>query len=729
MDFKNYLILTFLFLTISLNGQVILSEDFESNSLPEGWTIESDATDGGWRFGSVGSISSQFFDIANNGSNGIAGTNDDQCNCNKRNEYLITKPFDLTGYTNVVLSVDIYFTDQGFQGVPEDASLEVSTDGVTWEKLEDLHGHGSWDTHKVDISAYAGSPVVYAGFRYDDGGGYLYGMGIDNVVIEVPKKLDADLVELEPRAFGVAGEAFPIKGTIYNQGSDIITSMDMSYTINGGNEVIQTFENINIAAFAYRSFEFMEEWIPVDPQVAEVAVNIISVNGQVDEDESNNLLVFSTEIFGDVVVPNNIEAIMNSTPVVTDVAQGTDGLDRPTDLDFFPVLGKDELWVINQRTENEGGSTMTISNVTSDDQKEYDVKIDGNSWHFMSLPTGIAFSEENYNFANSAGVQDANHGGGTFTGPALWSSDPTVYAQPSGGNGSHLDMLHGSPFSMGIAHEVDNAFWVYDDWNSDIVRYDFVDDHGPGADDHSDGRVRRYSNIGIQRDGDIPNHLILNKETGWLYFVDNGNNRIMRLDINSGEVGSSIPEINEPLAEHSRMSNFTTETVIVAGLNQPCGIEQFENYILVGNYGNGDIGVYDIDQEFLQVGTISTGASGLTGIKVGPDGNIYATNRVLNSVISVAAGEPTATKNIKLGESISISPNPTSESFSINIDEVNCGSKVDVEIYNVDGRVMYINENALTCEKININKLSAGMYVVKAIVDTKTYTSKIYITK
>jgi hypothetical protein len=73
--------------------------------------------------------------------------------------------------------------------------------------------------------------------------------------------------------------------------------------------------------------------------------------------------------------------------------------------------------------------------------------------------------------------------------------------QPSGGNGSHLDMLHGSPFSMGIAHEVDNVFWVCDDWNKDIVRYDFVGDHGPGNDDHSDAIVNRYENIGIDADG------------------------------------------------------------------------------------------------------------------------------------------------------------------------------------------------------------------------------------
>ena len=89
----------------------------------------------------------------------------------------------------------------------------------------------------------------------------------------------------------------------------------------------------------------------------------------------------------------------------------------------------------------------------------------------------IAFSDDNINFATSTGIQDANHTTpvpGIFAGPTLWSSDLNVFAMPSGGNGSHLDMLHQSPNSMGIAHEADNIFWVYDGYNQNIVQYNFT---------------------------------------------------------------------------------------------------------------------------------------------------------------------------------------------------------------------------------------------------------------
>ena len=188
-----------------------------------------------------------------------------------------------------------------------------------------------------------------------------------------------------------------------------------------------------------------------------------------------------------MTVPNIIDEYLDAPPVFIPMHSSSDNLNKPTDLDFFPILAKNELWVINQRTEAVGGSTTTFYDVGESNQTSLH-RVDGNAWHFMSLPTAIAFSD-NGNFANSAGVQDANHNNGTFTGPALWSSDPDIYAQPSGGNGSHLDMLHGSPFSMGIASETENAFWVFDGWNNEIVRYDFADDHGPGNDDHSSAIV------------------------------------------------------------------------------------------------------------------------------------------------------------------------------------------------------------------------------------------------
>lgn len=698
------------FVSIGLQAQVLFSENFENGTVPTGWTIQSSATDGGWKVGTAASLSSQSFGIASNGSSRIAATNDDVCNCNKSNEYFITPPIDLSNETAVVLKFDAFYNDNSYQGVQENATIEISTDSLNWEVIEDLHGHGSWDRHTVNLTDYAGADKLYIGFRYDDGGGWLYGFAIDNITVEVSPLLDVELAELNNRLYGEVGNEIPISGTVFNAGANVITSLEIDYTVNGGNPVSETIDNLSIEPFTYHHFEMTGTWIPDTEGDYTIEATIVSANGQQDENQDNNNGSFDTQIYAPVSVPNKMQEFLETHPDINVVAGASGWLNSPTDLDFFPILGKDELWVVNQRTENEGGSTLTIADATQETPSDFLHRVDGNAWHFMSLPTGIAFSPDNYNFGTSPGVQDANHNGGTFTGPALWSSDPDIYAQPSGGNGSHLDMLHGSPFSMGIAHEVDNVFWVYDNWNKDIVRYDFVEDHGPGNADHDDGIVHRYKGIGINADTNIPNHMVLDKTTGWMYFVDNGNDRVIRLDINSGSGSNNLPLINEALAEHAQIIGFNWEVIIDSGLDRPCGIEIFENRLLVGDYATGDIILYDMDNNFEELGRIPTENTGLTGIKVGPDGNIWCTNRIQNQLFSIQPGELNSVRDLQNELHINVSPNPVTDVLNINIPQLDFNAEAFISLTTTTGKEVLRRENITKTEQLNLAELPNGIY-------------------
>ena len=708
----NKILLLFFFGAASVcSSQVIFEEAFESTTIPVEWEVITNATDGGWQVGSSNELSSDNFQIESNGTT-LVGSNDDICNCDKNNEALITRAIDLSNFPDAVLSFDLFYGNQSYNGATESAMVQISTDKINWTTLEVLHGHLSWDKHMIDISDFGGSDEVYISFIYNDNGGWLYGIAIDNVEVKVPLSLDAALVALDEKVFGEVGKESIIGGTILNNGINEINSIELSYQINGGAEVVEIIDNLDVMPFAFANINFTEAWIPDSEGESTIDVQILSVNGETDELEENNALSYSTEILGEVIVPNKIVDIINSQPEITQLAGSAEGLDRPTDLDFFPVLGKDELWVINQRVASSGGSTVTVSDATNEQPSNFDRRVDGNAWHFMSLPTALSFSDDNFNFASSTGVQDANHDGGTFTGPTLWSSDPDIYAQPSGGNGSHLDMLHGSPFCMGITHEVDNVFWVFDAWNNDIVRYDFVADHGPGNDDHSDGELYRYQNIGIDVDGDIPCHLILDKESGWLYFVDNGNDRVMRLDINSGNVGTSLELINEPLAVHVDMANFTTEVIISEGLDRPSGIELFEGLLLVGDYANGDINVYDTNSGFTQIGTISTGEEGLIGINVGPDGNIYGVNRLNNSLLRIGVGEMLSnTDDLNIAENLKIFPNPTNQQISVSLNDAKLEGTETYEIYNSLGQ--QVLNGTLSTPQIDVTLFNPGTYVIR----------------
>ncbi len=718
----------FLLTAACLQAQVLFSEGFEGGSVPIGWTNQTLASDGGWKVGTPSALSSQFWPVTANGSTRIAASNDDGCNCDKSQDYLVMPPLDLLAVNAAVLSVDVFFQAQTYQGATERLTVEVSTDNLTtWEEVEDLHGHGGWDTHLVDLSAHAGHDSVFIAFHYDDGGGWLYGGGIDNVTIQVPALLDAKLTKVHAQKYGEEMGENHVATTIFNNGITAITSLEVSYSVNGGAPVAATESGLNIEPFTEYEFHHPTPWTVDASGLYDVTVEVTAVNGGSDEDATNNNLSHETEIFPHVVAPNRIDEYLLAAPVFTTIATSSNQLDKPTDLDFFPILGKNELWVVNERTEALGGSTLTIYDPDAANA-EFLQRVDGNAWHFMSLPTGIAFSE-NFNFATSPGVKDANHDNGTFTGPALWSSDADIYAQPSGGNGSHLDMLHGSPYSMGIASEGDNAFWVFDGWNETIVRYDFRGDHGPGNDDHSNGIVRRYTEIQVKKDGDVPSHLVLDKATGWLYVVDNGNDRVLRLDINSGSVVNALPEINEPLAEHSEMGGVTWEVIVQDSIERPCGIEVMGNRLLVGDYATGDIYIYDIENGFAELGRIATGQAGLTGIKVGPDGAIWFTNRLQNSLTKVVPGEVSATGEQAWESRISVSPNPTSGSLLVRLPDLPAGSEVILEISDLTGRKLLTEKGGAQVHQFNLGNLSSGIYLLSIRSGAFSATRKVVLEK
>ena len=120
--------LIFCFLTVgALNAQVLLEENFEGGA-PATWTQQTSATDGGWNFGTAGSLSSAYFPIPDNGSN-IAVTNDDGCNCDKNADYLITFSIDMSGVAGASLKFDLFYANGVYQGAQEVAAIDASTDG------------------------------------------------------------------------------------------------------------------------------------------------------------------------------------------------------------------------------------------------------------------------------------------------------------------------------------------------------------------------------------------------------------------------------------------------------------------------------------------------------------------------------------------------------------------------------------------------------------------------
>jgi hypothetical protein len=404
-------------------------------------------------------------------------------------------------------------------------------------------------------------------------------------------------------------------------------------------------------------------------------------------------------------IPNIIDQFLQADGEITEIANASDQLSKPIDLDFHPSWSQDnnQLWVLNKRTENFGSSTVIINNAGMTNQTDL-FRVDANAWHFMSLATGIAFSD-NTNFATSQGVYDANHDAGNpFTGPTLWSSDLNVYAQPSGGNGSHLDMLHTSPQAQGIASESDNVFWVFDGYNNDIVRYDFAEDHGPGNTYHGDAIIHRYNDVTVAKDPNeiVPSHLVVSN--GWVYVVDHGNDRVFRIELNTGSIGSN-PSFGpyEPLAEYKNINGYNWEEVVTTGLDKAAGIDVIEDRMIVSDYATGEIIVYDINNiPATELGRINTDAQGIMGIKIGPNGNIWYVDNPANRVYVIKSTISSINEAVALNP-LHVYPNPATNVIRVN-------SSKEIEIYNALGQLAIQTDES----NIDVSSLQKGIYIVKS---------------
>jgi hypothetical protein len=278
-------------------------------------------------------------------------------------------------------------------------------------------------------------------------------------------------------------------------------------------------------------------------------------------------------------------------------------------------------------------------------------------------------------------------------------------------------MLHESPECQGIAHGKGNAYWVFDGYSNDIVMYDFKEDHGPGNSYHSDAILHRYADDQVAKDpaDKVVSHLVLDKSSGWLYVVDHGNDRVFRIDVNSGTVGGQPTYIGgEPVAEYRYITGYTQENVVTSGLQKPAGIDIVEDRMIVSDYETSDIIIYDISSmPATELGRISTGATGIMGVKIGPEGRIWYVDYDSNKLYRVEGQGVNVSEQTQLD--FSVYPNPTHTGFfKVNVRSANVHL---AEIYDLSGKLVH-TRTFTGSELIDVG-LESGVYLVR-ITNTET---------
>lgn len=537
-------------------------------------------------------------------------------------------------------------------------------------------------------------------------------MSVYPFIAQPPVARDMGVSDLFTPLYASVGETVRVRGVVSSFGSDPVTGFDIVYAIDGGSPVTMPVTGVTLNAGDTYEFTHDVPWLPQAEGTAQLTVFVANINGGEDLNTFNDQMSSSHVI--SPAIPDLADDYLAQEPLITVIANSDQDILVPRDLSFHPEAGRNQLWVINKDTEASGGSTVTFYAAGEPDMT-HEWRKDQNSWHFMSLPTAIAMGDNNC-FATCPGVFDANHNGGDpFTGPSLWSADTSIYCRFYGGLGSHLDMLHVDPNSQGIAHEFWNRYWVVDGFRGDIVMNDFRKDHGPGNDYHGNAIIKRYAEFTVTKDpaDHVVSHDVFDKSTGWLYVVDFGGQRILRMNTNSGTVsGPGIYGPFESYLEYSMVTGYEWEVIITEGLDQPAGIELVGTHLYVSDHANGDIVIYDISgSTFPELGRIHTGDPGLMGITVGPDGRMWGVNATYHELLRIDPQESTGVEGQKLG-ALRCWPNPADDRLVFERPAGFEGASGYV-LYDAAGRIIGKGPVTSRMTAVPTSSLASGTYALE----------------
>jgi hypothetical protein len=310
---------------------------------------------------------------------------------------------------------------------------------------------------------------------------------------------------------------------------------------------------------------------------------------------------------------------------------------QPTALEFHPVRSS-ELWVTLREPKSDDPCTSTVSTgcraligwmaiiANADTTPDAEVKTDENGWHFLRRPTSLAFAEDG-SFATCAEARTSNYEdeAADFNGPVRWSSDASLFGAPGQGetNSTHIDMLHETPYCMGLASEGGTVYWAFNGQVGALDRYDFHEPHGPGEDDHSDGEVWRYATGEVSRVEGVPSHLAYDASRNELYVADTGNGRVVALDTTSGTVGEQILAY-DPIATRVAMNGASVREVVPPGrLVAPSGVVFHDGRLFVSDHATGHIHGFERNGALFADIDTGRGADDIAGIAFGPGGRLY----------------------------------------------------------------------------------------------------------
>ena len=267
-----------------VSAQVFVYEDFSEGQMPPaGWSISGVPQQWSisWSSLSSGGIPSKIPEAKFSFIDTIATTR------------LVSPVFDLTGLTSVKFHFRFYY--QFNQSPAPIAEVSTRTKGGQWNRIWHLNPSANNGPKDIDLTitnSDVGSNRFQFSFSLEGNLNNISYWYLDDIALIDPLTNDGNLTTIDSTETFISTPS-PVKGTVYNMGSDTIHSAVIDWQINNGTVHSTAINNLNVPpllSFNFTCTDLMDPPIGVNNLV----VWIREINGAPDADPSNDTL--STQV-------------------------------------------------------------------------------------------------------------------------------------------------------------------------------------------------------------------------------------------------------------------------------------------------------------------------------------------------------------------------------------------------------------------------------------------------
>ena len=280
---KKTLLLTIaLILSVSIFAQersFLVKETFDSTKLPSGWSVYDSGTPN-WKISLTNRAGGECNELMLYFDPGFDGIS-----------HLAFKSVNLKNIESVAVSFKHYLDN--FSGSSKIGIATSSDNGRTWSEAwsQTYSKTGQYVVNEVISTADMGKSNVKFCIFFEGNSYNLYSWHFDDIEIFTQENLDLRMVSIDVPEIIEAGET-EVKFTVQNIGKETVSSFQIetsniadSYC---GTMDVQTFETA-LAPFETKQFT-LKNTFNLNPGDYSLPINITKVNGNADNDESNNYM-------------------------------------------------------------------------------------------------------------------------------------------------------------------------------------------------------------------------------------------------------------------------------------------------------------------------------------------------------------------------------------------------------------------------------------------------------